>query len=78
MRLAARARAGMAGMLRAFVHEIKDDRLERSKALANPRGYAHGCLSSTYFASTSDCSTTNRSISPMLPKSLNVAQIFSE
>ena len=38
----------------------------------------HHGLSWTYFDRKADCATTNRSISPMPPKSLNDAQMVSE
>jgi len=77
MRAAAFAIAGMAAMALAFVYEIHGDGLELGKALLDFGGEIHRS-SCTYLASTSDCAITKRNMSPMPPKSLKVAQIFSE
>ena len=49
----------------------------RFGARADLVGHVHR-LSSTYLARKADCTTTNSSISPMPPNSLNDAQTFSE
>src|SRR4051812_22426007 len=69
---AAGLRAGVSLVLRALVDDIEAFRLQGCQPLADLRRYAH-CLSSTYFARTSDCSTAKSSIRPMPPKSLKVA-----
>src|SRR5205823_2755917 len=56
VRAAAGARAGVSGVLRALVDGIKRDRLERRKALPDALGNVH-CLSSTYLARYSACTT---------------------
>src|SRR5687768_2118429 len=44
VRVATGPRAGMAGVLRAFVDEVELERLERGEALTNSRGDAHPSL----------------------------------
>lgn len=78
VRLAARRGAGVPGVLRALVDELEAQRLERGEALADLPGDAQGLSSSTYFERRADWATMNRSISPMPPNSLKVAQVFSE
>ena len=78
MRFAAGTRAGVAGVLRALVHQVERQRLEGGKALADALRDAQGFSSPTCLARNSDCATTNRSISPMPPNSLNEAHTFSE
>jgi len=77
VRAAAVAVARMAAVLLALIDEVERLRLERGQPLADGLGHAH-CLSSTYLAMNADCATTKISISPMPPKNLNDAQIFSE
>ena len=78
MRAAAGARAGVAGVLRALVDQVERQRFEGGEALANTLRDAQGFSSPTCLARKTDCSTTNRNISPMPPNSLNDAHTFSE
>jgi hypothetical protein len=78
VRLSARARAGVAGVLRALVHQVDGERIERGEPLVDALGDAQGFSSVTCLARKTDCSTTNRNISPMPPNSLNEAHTFSE
>ncbi len=78
VRLTAGPGAGMAGVLRALVHQVEGERLEGRQALANGLLNAQGFSSSTCLARNSDCATTKSNINPMPPKSLNEAQTFSE
>lgn len=78
VRAAAGTRAGVAGVLRALVHQVEFQRLERGEALADALRDAQGFSSPTCLARNRDCKITNRNISPMPPKSLNEAHTFSE
>src|SRR5262249_44854787 len=63
--------ACMAAMRFAFVDQLELQRLQRGAALFGLCGHVH-CSSCKYFASTSDCATTNAIIRPMPPKSLKL------
>src|SRR6476469_1081719 len=78
MRAAAGAAARVAGVLRALVHQVEGEGLERGEALADALGDAHCFSSPTCLARNSDCTITNRNISPMPPNNLKEAQTFSE
>ena len=78
VRAAAGARAGVAGVLRALVHQVERQRLEGGETLADALCDAQGFSSPTCLARNTDCRMTNRNISPMPPNSLNEAHTFSE
>ena len=78
VRLPAGARAGVAGVLRALVYQLDGDGLQCSEALLDALRDAQGFSSPMCLARNTDCSTTNRNISPMPPNSLNEAHTFSE
>src|SRR6185503_12504136 len=81
VRAAARAVAGVADVLLAFVDQVEVERLERGEALTDSRCDAHlsaGFFSSMYLESTMAWATTNSSISPMPPNSLKFTQLSVE
>src|SRR5512138_3068595 len=78
VRVAAFAIAGVAAVLLALVDELERHRVEGGEARTDLGGDVHFGSSCMYLASTSDCTMMNRNMSPMPPKSLNVAQTFSE